>query len=210
MTADGTCLELPGKVPVESAPLAGEDEEALIRQAQAGDRTAFDALVRAYDRKVLWLILRMVGSAEIGRDLYQEAFLKVFRTLPGFRFQSSFSTWLYRVVVNICLDHLRKASTRTEVQPAGPDGEEQHFQNLPDRRAETNPERALESREISRRLKAALRQLNPRERVVFELKHYEGLRLRAIGEICGTTEETAKNCLFRATQKLRLALSDLR
>ncbi len=210
MTADGTCLELAGKVPVESAPLAGEDEEALIRQAQAGDRIAFDALVRAYDRKVLWLILRIVGSAEIGRDLYQEAFLKVFRTLPGFRFQSSFSTWLYRVVVNICLDHLRKASTRAEVQPAGPDGEEEHFQNLPDSRAETNPERALESQEISSRLKAALRQLNPRERVVFELKHYEGLRLRAIGEICGTTEETVKNCLFRATQKLRLALSDLR
>jgi RNA polymerase sigma-70 factor, ECF subfamily len=210
MMADGVCLDLAGKVPVESAPLAGADENSLIRRAQAGERAAFDALVRAYDRKVLGLILRMVGSADVGRDLYQEAFLRVFRTLPSFRHQSSFSTWLYRVVVNVCLDQLRKQVSRHEVQPGGADEEAERFENLPDGRAETNPERTLEAREISRRLKAAMGELNPRERAVFQLRHYEGLRLRAIGEICGTTEETAKNCLFRATQKLRLALSDLR
>jgi RNA polymerase sigma-70 factor, ECF subfamily len=210
MMADGACLELAGKVPVESAPPAGADEHGLIRRAQAGDRAAFGALVRAYDRRVLHLILRMVSSSEMGRDLYQEAFLKVFRSLPRFRFESSFSTWLYRVVVNVCLDHLRKQGARGEVQPPpGPRDGTEYFQTLPDGRAGTDPERSLQSREIGRRLQTALRELNPRERVVFELRHYEGLKLRAIGEICGTSEETAKNCLFRATQKLRVALSDL-
>ena len=64
-------------------------------------------------------------------------------------------------------------------------------------------------KEINRRIGSALELLSPRERMVFELKHYQGLRLRAIGEVCGTSEETAKNCLFRATQKLRLSLADL-
>ena len=67
----------------------------------------------------------------------------------------------------------------------------------------------LSPKEIGRRIQAALERLNPRERMVFELKHYQGLKLRAIGEICKTSEQTAKNCLFRATQKLRVELGDL-
>jgi RNA polymerase sigma-70 factor (ECF subfamily) len=72
-----------------------------------------------------------------------------------------------------------------------------------------DPERAVHSKEIGRRIHAALQRLNPRERMVFELKHYQGLKLRAIGELCKTSEQTVKNCLFRATQKLRLELGDL-
>lgn len=210
MTSDGACLELAGKVPVESVVQSGGDEETIIRRAQAGDRAAFSALVRTYDQKVLRLISRTVGSPELARDLFQEAFLKVFRTLPQFRFQSNFSTWLYRVVVNICLDHLRKQSSRAEVQGPSADGRsDEYFESLADSRAGTDPERSLQSREIGRRVRAALGRLNSRERMVFEMKHYEGMKLKAIGEICGTSEETAKNCLFRATQKLRIALGDL-
>lgn len=210
MTADGACLGLAGKVSVERAAQTEGDEESLVRRAQAGDRAAFSALLRAYDRKVLRLILRTVGSAESGQDLYQEAFLRLFRGLPQFRFQASFSTWLYRVVVNVCLDYLRRQGARAEVQaPLEEDGGDEFFQSLPDKSTVTDPERTLRSREIGQRLRTALQRLNPRERMVFELKHYEGMRLKAIGEICGTSEETAKNCLFRATQKLRMALSDL-
>jgi RNA polymerase sigma-70 factor (ECF subfamily) len=110
--------------------------------------------------------------------------------------------------MNACLDHLRRQRSRNEVQaPETEEAETEYFHNLPDLRL--SPERVLDAKEIQRRIDAALQRLNPRERIVFELKHYEGLRLRAIGELCGTTEETAKNCLFRATQKLREALSDL-
>ncbi|MGO8788859.1 MAG: RNA polymerase sigma factor [Terriglobia bacterium] len=186
------------------------DELSLIVRAQEGDRSAFDALIRLYDQSVLRMALQVVGSPEEARDLYQEAFLKVYRSIRHFRQEAKFSTWLYRVVMNVCLDHLRRQKTRKEVavpQPA--DGEPEFFQSVPDDRPTLDPERATHSKEIGRRIQVALDRLNPRERMVFELKHYEGLKLRAIGQICNTSEQTAKNCLFRATQKLRVELGDL-
>jgi RNA polymerase sigma-70 factor (ECF subfamily) len=211
---DGACLELAGKRPAQPAhpaSLAGGTEElALIRRAQDGDRSAFDELVRRYDQQVLRLALQLVRSPEEARDLYQEAFLKVYRSLHHFRLEARFSTWLYRVVMNVCLDHLRRQTTRKEVQaPEGEDGGSEYFQALPDERPARDPERALRGKEIGKRIQGALARLNPRERLVFELKHYQGLKLRAIGEFCGTTEQTVKNCLFRATQKLRTDLGDL-
>ena len=205
---DGACLELAGKILAEGSRLLEADERELIRRAQDGDRAAFDSLVRLYDHEVLRLALKVVRSPEEAQDLYQEAFLKVYRSLGRFRFDSRFSTWLYRVVMNVSLDHLRRQKSRNEVQaPESDESEAEYFHNLPDERL--NPERAFKGTEIRRRIKLAMEDLNPRERMVFELKHYQGLRLRAIGELCGTSEETAKNCLFRATQKLRLALGDL-
>ena len=207
---DGACLEVAGKIPAQGSRLLEADERELIRRAQRGDRAAFDALVRLYDHEVLRLALRVVHSPEEARDLYQEAFLKVYRSLGHFRSDCRFSTWLYRVVMNVCLDHLRRQKSRNEVQaPDTEEGETEYFQTVADERPELDPERALKGREIRRRIDSALGDLNPRERMVFELKHYQGLKLRAIGELCGTTEETAKNCLFRATQKLRVALADL-
>jgi RNA polymerase sigma-70 factor, ECF subfamily len=207
---DGACLELAGKIPADSSPLAEADESTLIRRAQGGDRTAFDVLVRRYDREVLRLALKVVGSPDEAADLYQEAFLKVYRSLSRFRFESTFSTWLYRVVMNVCLDHLRRQKSRSEVQPPeGAEGQPEFFHTVADDRPGLNPDQVLRAKEINRRIGSALERLSPRERMVFELKHYQGLRLRAIGEVCGTSEETAKNCLFRATQKLRLSLADL-
>lgn len=204
---DGACLELAGK---HETSREGEAERALIRRAQRGDRSAFDALVRLYDQEVLRLTLRLVRSEEEAQDLYQEVFLKVYRSLGRFRLESRFSTWLYRVVTNVCFDHLRQQKSRSELPArAGGDGELDYAQALADDRPGLNPEQALRAREISRRLEVALRQLSPRERMVFELKHCQGLKLRAIGELCGTSEEAAKNSLFRAVQKLREDLSDL-
>jgi RNA polymerase sigma-70 factor (ECF subfamily) len=79
---------------------------------------------------------------------------------------------------------------------------------VPEDRAESDPQRHLFSGQVRKRVKEVLGQLTPRERMVFELRHYQGLRLKRIGEILGTTEEAAKNCLFRATQKMRAALGD--
>lgn len=207
---DGACLELAGKLPADGSPVAGAEETALIRQAQAGDRPAFDALVRQYDQAVLRMVLRVAGSPDEASDLFQEVFLKVYRSLGHFRFESRFSTWLYRVVTNVCLDQLRRKKTRREVQPPSTDdGQPEYFHTLADDRAALDPHRTLRSKEIAVRLAGALGKLTPRERIVFELRHYEGLKLRLIGQMCGTSEETAKNCLFRATQKLRTELGDL-
>lgn len=207
---DGACLELAGKTPAQDSPVAGSDETALVQRARQGDRAAFDELVRRYDAEVLRLALRVVRSQDEAADLFQEAFLKVYRSIGRFRFDSRFSTWLYRVVMNVCLDYLRRQKNRSEVQPPGPeDGMPEFFHTVADERPGLDPQRALEAREIQNRIGLALERLSPRERLVFELKHYQGLRLRAIGEVCGTSEETAKNCLFRATQKLRVELGDL-
>jgi len=204
------CLTLAGNIPAQSSSLAGEDESALIRRAQHGDRAAFDALVRLYDQQVLRLVLKMVQSPDEARDLYQEAFLKIYRSLSRFRFESRFSTWLYRVVMNVCFDHLRRQKARDEVQGVdSEDSDTDFFQTIADDQPGRDPERTLRASEIRRRIGRALARLGPRERMVFELRHFQGLKLRAIGELCGTSEETAKNSLFRATQKLRLQLGDL-
>jgi RNA polymerase sigma-70 factor, ECF subfamily len=207
---DGTCLEFAGNASSRVSQMSEEEELSLIHRAQEGDRSAFDALVRLYDKNVLRLALQVVGSQEEARDLYQEAFLKVYRSIRHFRSDAKFSTWLYRVVMNVCLDHLRRQKTRKEVPvPEANEGEPEFFQTVPDDRPTRDPERATHAKEIGQRIQSALSHLNPRERMVFELKHYQGLKLRAIGEICKTSEQTVKNCLFRATQKLRTELGDL-
>lgn len=186
------------------------DEAALIRAAQKGDQDAFEQLVRTYDQGVLRLAMNLLRSAEDARDVYQEAFLRVYKNLHSFRFDCSFGTWLYRIVTNLCLDHMRRRRVRREesVAAAAEDGSPDRIENLPEERADANPQRGLLSRELGARIQEALRGLTPRERTVFELRHYHGLRLRAIGEVLGTSEEAAKNCLFRVTQKMRTALGE--
>lgn len=207
---DGACLELAGSEETAGLELGAVDESTLIRLAQRGDRGAFDALVRRYDRKVLRLILQVVRSADDAPDVFQEIFLKIYRALPRFNFKASFYTWLHRVAVNACLDYLRRRHARPEVQEPGQDGNGAGcFDELADERPSLNPEHALRAQEIGGRLERALARLNPRERMVFELRHYQGLKLQVIGALLGSSEETAKNCLFRATQKLRVELADL-
>lgn len=195
--------------------LAAPDDRALIERAQGGDREAFEALVHRYDRDVLRIALNILHKTEDARDVYQEAFLKIYKNLPRFRFECSFYTWMYRVVTNVCLDHLRRRGSRPEDQAPeyvnlrGEKPAADFFDQQQDTGAASNPERRLMGLEIGRRISSALERLTPRERMVFEMKHYQGLKLRAIGEALGTTEETVKNSLFRATRKLRAQLEGL-
>jgi RNA polymerase sigma-70 factor (ECF subfamily) len=194
-------------------PTSRVDDAALIREAQAGNRAAFEELVRQYDRAVLRLALQITGSEADAQDIYQEAFLKAYRNLATFRFECSFYTWIYRIVSNLCLDLLRKRQVRKEQAPVVVDHSGEEFDllaQIADSRAEHNPEHDLLNRELALRIRRSLQRLTPRERMVFELKHYHGLKLRTVGEILNTTEETAKNTLFRATQKLRAALADMK
>lgn len=196
-----------------SSTLGRVDDTELIRQAQRGDRVAFEALVRQYDQQVLRLALHLTGSEQDAQDIYQEAFLKAYKHVGNFRFECSFYTWMYRIVTNLCLDHLRRKKTRREDSPVVSDGEGEEYSLLDqvaDDRAGANPQRELMRQELGGKISSALEKLSPRERMVFELKHYQGLKLRTIGEMLNTTEETAKNTLFRATQKLRVTLATMR
>jgi len=192
------------------------NERTLVAEAQAGNRAAFEELVHRYDRDVLRLALNLMKRPEDARDVYQEAFLKVYRNLHRFRFECSFYTWLYRIVTNVCLDHLRRRQARPEDQAPEinsgnhEEGITDFFERQRERRPTLDPERQLFGKEIQARITSAMERLSPRERIVFELKHYQGLKLRAIGDALGTTEETVKNSLFRATRKLRSQLGGLR
>ena len=204
--------------PTKRGHMAGQslgriDDTTLIREAQRGNRAAFEELVRHYDQAVLRLALHLTGSEHDAQDMYQDAFLKAYKNVGSFRFECSFYTWIYRIVTNLCLDHIRKKQVRKEDAPVAVDSSGEEYDVLdrvPDGRPASNPERDLMRRELGSRISRALEKLTPRERMVFELKHYHGMKLRTVGEILHTTEETAKNTLFRATQKLRGSLADMR
>jgi RNA polymerase sigma-70 factor, ECF subfamily len=198
----------------QAAAVKLAEEHSLIRKAQAGDRLAFEELVSRYDKDVLRLAMNLVRRREDAPDIYQESFLRVYRNLDRFRFECSFYTWLYRIVTNVGLDHLRRRSSRREDQaPASEEADgtaRDFFDRQPEQSAAANPERALLGQELGEQIAEAMKRLSPRERIVFEMKHSHGMKLRAIGDLLGTSEETAKNSLFRATRKLRESLSFMR
>jgi RNA polymerase sigma-70 factor (ECF subfamily) len=182
----------------------------LVREVQSGNQAAFEQLVHAHDQAVLKLAFRITGSQSDAQDIYQEAFMKAYSKLGGFRFECSFSTWIYRIVTNLCLDHLRKIRARRENSAieVNVEGEEYDFLNqISDDKPATDPERQLLRQELSLRILDALQTLTPRERMVFDFKHYQGLKLRAIGQIVNASEASVKTCLFRATHKLRFQLA---
>src|SRR5438067_6567353 len=133
------------------------DERALLAEAQAGNRAAFEELVRRFDRDVLRLALNLMKRPEDARDVYQEAFLKIYRNLHRFRFECAFYTWIYRIVTNVCLDHLRHRNTHPEEQPPvlravssddRRDGD--FFDHQPGTGAHSDPEREVLGHEIGR------------------------------------------------------------
>ena len=201
--------------PAARGRMAGQDsridDTMLIREAQRGNRAAFEELVRHYDQAVLRLALHLTGSEHDAQDISRTPSSRPTRTweasassapsTPGFTASSPISAW------TTCA----RRQVRKEDAPVATDASGEEYDLLdqvPDGRAGANPERDLMRRAAGRAHHRRARKLTPRERMVFELKHYHGLKLRTVGEILHTTEETAKNTLFRATQKLRGALAD--
>ena len=186
------------------------DDFSLIREAQRGNHAAFEKLVYAYGHGVLRLALRITGSQVDAQDIYQETFLKAFKKIAGFRYECAFSTWIYRIATKVCLDHLRKKRTRKETcaTELNADCEKCDLLNqVSDDRTPSNPEQQVLGRELGAHISRALTRLTPRERFIFELKHYQGLTLRTLSGNLNCSEATIKTTLFRATRKLRLALA---
>jgi RNA polymerase sigma-70 factor (ECF subfamily) len=178
---------------------------SLVREAQGGNQAAFAKLVHTYDRTVLRLALRLTGSPSDAQDIHQEAFLKVYKKLNDFRFECSFSTWIYRIVTNVCLDHLRRNRARKNGGGLEISGEDL-LNQLSDDRPGNNPEQQLLDRELGAQIRRALERLTPHERMVFDLRHFQGLKLQYVSEILNASEGSIKMTFFRATRKLRLHL----
>lgn len=181
-------------------------DNELISRAQHGEVVAFEQLVHRYDRNVLAIASRYTRNAEDTQDIYQEVFLRVYRGLEGFRFESMFSTWLYRVVTNVCLSFHRKNRTAGQVSLDDMVEKRETVESAATAGHGKNPESLYRDVEISHRITRALEELPAKQRLVFILKHYEGLKLREIADMMECAEGTVKKYLFLATQKLRAQL----
>jgi RNA polymerase sigma-70 factor (ECF subfamily) len=188
-------------------------EQFLIERAQAGDRYAFEELIYKCDRQILRFILRMLRDRDDARDAYQETFLKAFRSIGRFRCQSSFHTWVLRIATNVCFDRLRERQKSS--QECSIDATTRAESGMPlketlrDANRYRDPEKSASLAEVRERINRALDTLSKKERLIFELKHYQGLRLKQIGELLGSAENSVKHHLWRATQKLRVELAGL-
>jgi RNA polymerase sigma-70 factor (ECF subfamily) len=183
-----------------------KEEELLIRKAQRGNLQAFENLVYRYDAKIMRLIFNMVNDIEDTRDLYQEVFIKVFKSIKKFRFQSEFYTWLFRITVNVCINYRkRKTSHQHESLDDYLDENDSNWRIVVavDNR---NPEQTLINKELNDQIQQSIDKLSSKQRSVFILKHYQGYKLSEIANIMNCSEGTVKNYMFRAVQKMKKSL----
>ncbi len=178
-------------------------DEILVKKTQGGDTAAYGELVRRYQDRVYGLVLKMF-SPEDARDVVQEIFIRVFRGLPGFNYQASFATWLYRISTNVCLDQLRRRGRegqRLLPLEMGDDEGGCLRDNSP------GPEEHLLDRERVGALKRAVQELPDGYRMALVLHHYQGLSYRQVAEAMGLPEKTVATRIHRAKKMLRKKLS---
>ncbi|MCP3919793.1 MAG: sigma-70 family RNA polymerase sigma factor [bacterium] len=174
----------------------GENPDAdLVRRAQAGEEDAFAELVHRHERRAIRAARNMVPSDEDARDLAQEAFLRVFRSLDRFDFKHEFTTWLYRIVTNLAIDHLRKRrpAFSTTTLDGDEDGGEIEFVD----EAGILPSERMESEETADQVQACLGALAPHFQSVLVLRELEGLACTEIADIVGATHVTVRWRLHR-------------
>jgi RNA polymerase sigma-70 factor (ECF subfamily) len=198
----------------KESPMGVTDEE-LVTRAQQGDQGAAEDLYNRYQKKAHAIAYHMCGGDwEEARDLTQEAFLRVFRTLKNFRHDASFYTWFYRIVVNACLDSRRRRRRWERFFPFRRFGkqEKERGPNEVEEQAGSgesfDPAGAVSSRQLSQEVRNALIALPEKQQVAFQLKVFEGMSIAEIAKVMGSAKGTVKSHLFRATHSLREALKD--
>lgn len=180
-------------------------EKILVQRAKKGEMAAFETLVTAYERRVFTLALRSTGSEQDAADITQEVFLRAYRSLDTFRGDSGFSTWLYRITSNLCVDHARSTAAAGIAATLGAE-DENGISELPDDNRQHQPEAVLENNELRRELDAALRLLAPNYRRVLVLRDVAGLRYADIANMLDLEEGTVKSRLARARASMRKIL----
>lgn len=178
------------------------DENKWLKKAAAGDADAFEQLVLQYQTAVYNLCLRMTGNPEDAADMTQESFLKAWRNMDSFQGNSAFSTWLYRLASNTCLDHLRLKKRRPQLSLVmeDSDGEEQEL-DVPDQTA--SPEEQVIASEEQAILNEALQSLEEQPRQILILRAVHELSYTEISQVLDIPEGTVKSRLARAREQLR-------
>lgn len=185
-----------------------EDKE-LIERARAGDNSAYEALVTKYQQRVYNLALRMSCNEDDAFDLSQEVFLKAWRGLETFQFESAFSTWLYRLTTNACLDFLRSQKRHKTVSMTCEDDDGDETQ-LDVADSAPDPEQAAISSEDREHLTLAMAALDDQARAIITLRVINDLSYEKIAEVLGIPEGTVKSRLSRAREKLKKKLLQIR
>ena len=183
-----------------------KDETDLVRRLQSGEASAFRELVETHKRTIFALAYDLTGQVQEAEDVSQEAFIKVYHGIRNFHGDSQLSSWLYRIVVNLCINRRRKkALTEMELRESfeGDARHNPHSTAAP----EANPERMAESALIRTHLRRALDQLSSQQRIIFVLRHDHDLPLKEISDILEISEGTVKSQLFRALRKLQKKLA---
>lgn len=183
-----------------------ESDRAKVARACDGDTDAFRSLVECHSRYVFNVAYRLTGSAQDAEDVVQDTFLKAYRQLSRFEARADFRTWLHRIAVNCSIDLIRTRKHRE----VGQDPADLELVSPPAREdSVAGPDRLLLSVEIRERLTEGLAQLTASERLAFTLRHMEGLPIRDVATAMGLKTEAAKNSIFRAVRKMRVALEPL-
>ena len=178
-----------------------EQELTIIRRVQHGDIDAFELLVTAYEKNVFNVALQMVGNREDAQDMAQEAFLKAYNSLDSFRGDSKFSSWLYRIVSNVCLDFKRRQGRRPSSSLTVEDDEGETLElDIADE--SQSPEALLERKLTREAVRRGLQELPDEQRQILLLREIQGMSYEEIGEAMGLEEGTVKSRIFRARKKL--------
>ena len=180
-----------------------DSEKNLLERAKSGDIAAFEQLIDSYQRKIFNIALRMLGNYDDAGDLTQEVLIRIYRSIGSFKEQSSFSTWIYRITTNVCLDEIRKRKNRKVISL----DEEIKFDDGDMKRQiesdEPTPEETAETEDLKKIVNDAIARLNEEHRIVIVLRDIQGLSYEEIADVLKCPEGTVKSRINRARQALK-------
>lgn len=194
---------------MSAKPHSALDDEALVRAAQRGDTAAFEELVARHRDKIYARALALMRNEEEAIDLSQEAWVKAWQRLKQFQHESSFSTWLTRIVINLCLDRLRRQKRERAESIEALEEESGGVERLMPV-VTVNPTAGLERAELRARIERALNQLSVPHRTVIVLHEFEGMEYKRIAQVMGCSIGTVMSRLFYARRRLASLLAELR
>lgn len=187
--------------------ILSQNERLLVSRSKAGDIAAFEELIGAYQKKIFNLAYRIIGNYDDAADLAQEALIRIFRSIGGFKEQSSFSTWIYRITTNVCLDEIRKRKSKKEYSL---DEEVQVDDGQLKRQVmseDPGPDEVYEREELRNMVKNAIDKLPEEQKLVITLRDIQGLSYDEIAEVLDCPGGTVKSRINRARQALKKVLS---
>jgi len=186
-------------------------DNLLIEQFRSGDNRAFEEIVRRYRDKAHGLAYHLLGNREDAEDISQEAFVIVYRKISGFRGESSFQTWFYRIVVNLCHSHLRRRRWKNMIGygSGNEKGDEKAIiDEMSLRTMAKDVSAEMDKVKLKNAVENAIRSLPAQQREVFVMKHFHGMKISEIAECLKCAEGTIKSHLFRAIKNLQEILRD--